>query len=161
MYNNKMYKCVYYRYLKCARSARKIGFTKFQITDKIPWFFQVDFSKFHGFPRFWGFFQIPWFFQVWKRFFSFSRFPWFFQRLETLINTWQLRLKANWPHPRDYPHTPTYLRPRSQVKRFRTGEHTQTQQTNKQTGGRTLPIALSPRFAHAQNVLTSLCNNKI
>ena len=42
---------MYYGYLKCARSARKFGFTKYQITDKIPWFFQVDFFKFHDFSR--------------------------------------------------------------------------------------------------------------
>ena len=57
MYNNKLYKGMYYGYLECARSAQKIGFTKFQITDKIPWFFQVDFFKFHDFSRFLGLFS--------------------------------------------------------------------------------------------------------
>ncbi len=56
MYDNKMYKDMYYGYLKCARSARKIGFTKSQITDKTPWFFQVDFFKFHDFSMFFGLF---------------------------------------------------------------------------------------------------------
>ncbi len=56
MYNNIIYKGVYFGYLKCAHSARKIGFIKFKITDKIPWFFQVDFSKFHDFSRFLGLF---------------------------------------------------------------------------------------------------------
>ncbi len=57
MYNNKMYKRHYYVCLKCARSARKFGLKKLQITKKIPWFFQVDFSKFHDFSRFLGLFS--------------------------------------------------------------------------------------------------------
>ena len=47
-----MYKGMYYGYLKCACSTRKIWITKFQITDEITWFFQVDFFKFHDFSRF-------------------------------------------------------------------------------------------------------------
>ena len=59
MYNNKMYmyKGMYYGCLKCVHSARKIRFKKFQITKKIPRFFQVDFSKFHDFSRFLGLFS--------------------------------------------------------------------------------------------------------
>ncbi len=72
-------------YLKCACSVWKIGFTICQIPEKIPWFFRIDFFKFHDFSTFLGSFSssmiVP---GLEKDFFSFSRFPWFYQRLETL-----------------------------------------------------------------------------
>ncbi len=69
MYSNKMY----YWCLKCVLSARKIGPTMFQITDKNPRFFQVDLFKFHDFSRSGIFFL------------NFPGFHDFFQRLETLL----------------------------------------------------------------------------
>ncbi len=63
----------------------KIGFIMFQITNKIPWFFQVDFFKFHDFSRFLGLFSNSMIFPGLEKVFSFSRFPWFFQGLETQL----------------------------------------------------------------------------
>ncbi len=80
MYNNKMYKGMYYVYLKCARSAKKLihkVLNHWQNSMIFPgWFFQIPWflDLFHDFSR------------SGKSFFSFSRFPWFFQRLETLLN---------------------------------------------------------------------------